>query len=77
MWQLPSYSPDYNPIEYLWRNTKKEATHNKYFAEFEELTTAVEKTLADFACAPQQVLGLFGRYGEETGLVSQQLRLAA
>ena len=61
--QLPSYSPDYNPIEYLWRNTKKEATHNKYFAEFEQLTTVVEKTLADFACAPQQVLGLFGRYG--------------
>ena len=77
VWQLPSYSPDYNPIEYLWRNTKKEATHNKYFAEFEQLTTAVEKTLADFACAPQQVLGLFGRYGEQTGLVSQQLRLAA
>src|SRR5439155_13273721 len=25
---LPSYSPDDNPIEYLWRNTKKRATHN-------------------------------------------------
>jgi len=23
VFQLPSYSPDYNPIEYLWRNTKK------------------------------------------------------
>ena len=28
--QLPRYSPHYNPIEYLWRNTKKAATHNKY-----------------------------------------------
>jgi transposase len=24
---LPSYSPDYNPIEYLWKKTKKRATH--------------------------------------------------
>ena len=77
MWQLPSYSPDYNPIEYLWRNTKKAATHNKYFAYFEQLTQAVQKTLVDFATAPQQVLGLFGRYCEETGLLPQQLKLAA
>jgi transposase len=77
VWQLPSYSPAYNPIAYLWRNTKKAATHNKYFAQFEQLTQAVEKTLADFAGAPQQVLGLLGRYGEEIGLVPQQLKLAA
>jgi len=25
--QLPSYSPDFNPIEYLWKKVKKEATH--------------------------------------------------
>jgi transposase len=31
VFQLPSYSPDYNPIEYLWRNVKKEATHLTYF----------------------------------------------
>src|SRR5215471_21028358 len=28
---LPSYAPDYNPIEYLWKKTKQRATHNKYF----------------------------------------------
>ena len=31
---LPSYSPDYNPIEYLWKKTKKRATHHQYFKEF-------------------------------------------
>src|SRR2546427_1130515 len=31
---LPSYSPDFNPIEYLWKKTKKQATHNQYFKEF-------------------------------------------
>ena len=77
VWQLPSYSPDYNPIESLWRNTKKAATHNKYFAHFEQLTQAVEKTLADFATQAQHVLSLFGRYCGEVDLVSQPLKLAA
>jgi hypothetical protein len=26
---LPSYSPDDHPIEYLWKKTKKRATHNR------------------------------------------------
>jgi transposase len=28
---LPSYAPDDNPIAYLWKKTKKRATHNQYF----------------------------------------------
>jgi transposase len=69
---LPSYSPDYNPIEYLWKQTKQRATHNKYFKEFVELTVSVEKALAYFATHPETVLGLFGRYCEESGLELQQ-----
>jgi transposase len=34
VYQLPSCSPDYNPIEYLWKKVKTKATHNRYFAEF-------------------------------------------
>ena len=70
---LPSYSPDYNPIEYLWRKTKKRATHNKYFKEFAELTVSVDKALAYFATHPDTVLGLFGRYREESGLELKQV----
>ena len=55
---LPSYSPDYNPIEYLWKKTKQRATHNKYFKEFAALTVSVEKALAYFATHPETVLGL-------------------
>jgi len=69
---LPSYSPDYNPIEYLWKQTKQRATHNKYFKEFGELTVSVEKALAYFATHPETVLGLFGRYCEESGLELKQ-----
>jgi transposase len=69
---LPSYSPDYNPIEYLWKKTKQRATHNKYFKEFAELTVSVEKALAYFATHPDTVFGLFGRYCEESGLELKQ-----
>lgn len=68
VFQLPSYSPDYNPIEYLWRKTKKRATHNKYFERFGEIITSVEHALAHFACHAEVVLNLFGRYCGESGL---------
>jgi transposase len=69
---LPSYSPDYNPIEYLWKKTKQRATHNQYFREFIQLTVSVDKALAYFAMHPDTVLGLFGRYCEENGLELKQ-----
>jgi transposase len=69
---LPSYSPDYNPMEYLWKKTKKRATHNQYFKEFALLTVSVEKALAYFAAHPQTVLGLFGYYCAESGLELKQ-----
>jgi transposase len=65
---LPSYSPDYNPIEYLWKKTKQRATHNQYCKEFAALTVSVDKALTYFATHPETVLGLFGCYCEESGL---------
>jgi len=65
---LPSYSPDYKPIAYLWKQTKKRATHHQYFKEFAALTGSVDKALAYFATHPDMVLGLFGLYCEESGL---------
>jgi transposase len=69
---LPSYSPDYNPIEYLWKKTKKRATHNQYFKEFAALTVSVDKALAYFATHSETVVGLFGLYCEESGLELKQ-----
>ena len=71
VFQLPSYSPDFNPIEYLWRNVKKQATHNKYFAQFQELITSVETTLRGFAEHAAAVSHLFAQYCAETGLAPQ------
>jgi transposase len=69
-YQLPSYSPDFNPIEYLWRNVKKDATHLKYFADFAELKQKVDKTMQQLATLPDAILGLMGRYCESLGTVA-------
>lgn len=65
---LPSYAPDYPPIASLWKQTKKQATHNKYGKELTALTGSGEKALAYCATHPDTVRGLFGRYGAESGL---------
>jgi transposase len=63
---LPAYSPDYNPIEHLWRNVKRDKTHNRYFPTFDALVEAVEKGMAAFQQDPAAVRQLMGPYLEET-----------
>jgi transposase len=38
---LPPYSPNLNPIERVWRLTRRLATHNRYFASLAELRDSV------------------------------------
>jgi transposase len=65
--QLPTYSPMFNPIEYLWRNVKKQATHLRYFPTFEDLTQKVDEKLRYFAELPVSILALMGRYCKSLG----------
>jgi transposase len=62
VYQLPSYSPDYNPIEYLWKKVKTKATHNRYFAEFVKLVKSVEEALHVLATQTNEILRLMGIY---------------
>ncbi len=43
---LPPYSPELNPIERVWRVTRRQVTHNRYFESTEELETALTSYFA-------------------------------
>src|SRR5215510_16088820 len=58
--QLPTYSPDYNPIEKLWKKIKQQETHLHYFPTFAALTNKVEQALLKFANTPEEILALCG-----------------
>jgi transposase len=58
VFQLPTYSPDDNPIEKLWKKIKQQDTHLHYFPTFEALTEKVEQALLKFAHAPAEILAL-------------------
>src|SRR5919197_4535018 len=68
--QLPAYSPDFNPIEYLWKKVKKLATHLKYFPEFTLLQAEVDKALLHFAQTPQEIMTLMTRYCDSLGALA-------
>ena len=45
---LPPYSPDLNPIEQVWRKTRREKTHNKYFSGLAKLISVLDDYFAGF-----------------------------
>jgi len=64
VFQMPSYSPDYNPIEKLWKKIKGKGTHLTYFENFDALKNKVNEMLGIFEKATHEVLALFGFYDE-------------
>ena len=43
---LPPYSPDLNPIEQVWRITRRERTHNRFFAKLADLSSSLDSYFA-------------------------------
>jgi len=64
VYHLPTFSPDYNPIEKLWKKVKQAGTHLQYFPTFESLIMKVEDMLELFSNVKKEVLSLFGFYDE-------------
>jgi transposase len=52
---LPSYSPQLNPIERVWKLTRKLCTHNTYFDKIEHLIDAVTRQLSSWV-TPNETL---------------------
>jgi transposase len=62
VYNLPSYSPDYNPIEKLWKKIKEKEIHLHHFPTFDSLKDKVEEGLLRFKDLKNEVLSLFGFY---------------
>ena len=73
VFQLPTYSPDFNPIEKLWKNLKQSHIHLHHFPDFSSLQSKVDEALFDFSNIPFSILSLFGFYDS----LNESLPLAA
>ena len=65
--QLPAYSPDFNPIEFVWKKLKKRSTHLRYFRKFEALVHQVDEGLLYFSQTPSEITALMGKYCKSLG----------
>ena len=45
---LPPYSPELNPIERIWKLTRRLCPHNRYFGFLDSVVDAVEAQFADW-----------------------------
>ena len=68
VYPLPAFSPDFNPIEKLWRNTKKAATHLKYFKTFEQLRASVQQAFQQYLEDATQVIRVMKKLRTTAGI---------
>ena len=55
---LPPYSPDLNPIEQVWRITRRENTHNIFFDSLDSLKSTVDEAFAQWRVPNAQLRSL-------------------
>lgn len=65
VYRLPSYSPDYNPVEKLWKKIKEKEVHLHYFQNFESLGNRAEEGLPRFNELKKEILSLFVFYNTQ------------
>jgi transposase len=53
--QLPPYSPQFNPTERLWPHTRKNGTHNRYFASATELLATLSRVFREMQTYPELI----------------------
>jgi transposase len=60
--RLPAYSPEFNPMEPVWKETRKRTTHNRFYATTQERDGALRKTFRDFQRRPQLIEAHVARF---------------
>lgn len=60
--RLPAYSPEFNPIEGVWKEAKKQTTHNRFFHTTDERDAALIATFKRFNSQPAMIAGQVARF---------------
>ena len=55
---LPGYSPDFNPIERLWKYLKREYTHNRCWGTKEDLKKHLEVMMQEIPMKVEEIKGV-------------------
>jgi transposase len=59
---LPAYSPEFNPIEGVWKQTKQRTTHNVFFHTTDERDAALTATFETFRAQPSLIAAQVARF---------------
>lgn len=55
---LPAYSPQFNPIEKVWKATKKASIHNRHFESIDQLRDTLFRRFNRFQGNPASLKGI-------------------
>jgi len=55
LFRLPAYSPQFNPMEPVWKTTRKMTTHNRFYPTTVERDAALRKTFSAFQRNPDLI----------------------
>ncbi len=59
---LPAYSPEFNPVEAVWKRTKRTSTHNRHFKRQPELRRCLERRFNRYQGNPSSLRGIVARF---------------
>jgi len=62
LFRLPAYSPEFNPMEPVWKTTRKMTTHNRFYRTTDERDGALRKTFARFGQRPALIAAHVRRF---------------
>ena len=62
LFRLPPYSPDYNPMEPVWKTTRKMTTHNRFYETTQQRDNALRATFKTFQRRPSLIAAHVARY---------------
>jgi transposase len=78
LYYLPSYSPNLNLIERLWKHVKGEALNSSYLDQFEDFKNKIDECISntdkkDYELVKKLISGKFQMFDEEVAIVNNKV----